>query len=101
MDAQSPGAREEHSQEEEISVANSGFSRRQVIQAIGATALSASIPSAVAPNLLAEAAEPSSAPGLPKIALEISRSASYFATGVLDDVGVRRLKQLGVNDVLT
>ena len=37
---------------------------------------------------------------IPKIALELSRTGSYFATGTVDEAGMRRLKQLGVNDVL-
>ena len=37
---------------------------------------------------------------VPKIALELSRAGPYFATGAVDEAGMRRVKQLGVNDVL-
>jgi mannonate dehydratase len=37
---------------------------------------------------------------VPKIALELSRAGPYSATGAVDEVGMRRVKQLGVNDVL-
>ena len=37
---------------------------------------------------------------IPKIALELSRAGTNFATGAVDEAGMRRLKQLGVNDVL-
>jgi mannonate dehydratase len=37
---------------------------------------------------------------MPKIALEVSRTGANFATGSINETGMRRLKQLGVNDVL-
>ena len=37
---------------------------------------------------------------IPKIALELSRTGPNFATGAVDEGGMRRVKQLGVNDVL-
>lgn len=75
---------------------NPEFSRRTFLRGIGVAAVSTSVPGTVA---FGDVALPSSDSGLPKIALELSREP-FFATGAVDDAGMRRLKQLGVNDVL-
>jgi len=72
---------------------NSDISRRKMLQVMGVTALSASIPGPVVPEALAESRETSATPGLPRIALEIP-------TAAVDEASMRRLKQLGVNDAI-
>jgi len=67
---------------------------------MGGAVLSASASGAVLPEVFAESGNTASPSGLPKIALELSRVGPYFATGSIDDAGMRRLKQIGVNDVL-
>jgi len=76
------------------------FSRRKMLQAMSGAALSVSISGALTAETFAEDPNPSSPTAGPKIALELSRSGPYFTTGTIDDAGMRRLKQLGVNDVL-
>ena len=77
---------------------NSDFSRRSLLRLLGATALSA-VPGPTL-SFPASSADEAARVGVPKIALELSRSGSNFATGIVDEAGMRRLKQLGVNDVL-
>lgn len=79
---------------------NSDFSRRSILRLLGATALSASVPSRSLWPFAASGRDEASRAGTPKIALELSRTGSNFATGIVDETGMRRLKQLGVNDVL-
>jgi mannonate dehydratase len=71
---------------------NAGFSRRTLIQAAGAAAL----PIPAATTGLGSRSEVA---GLPKICLEIG--ASRLAASILDDSGARRVKQLGVDHVIT
>src|SRR2546421_688496 len=72
----------------------SSFSRRRIMQAIGATALFPSMASgATAPDLPSEGRE------TPKICLEMG--VGRLAAGPLSEVGMRRVKQLGVDHVLT
>ena len=78
-----------------------GLSRRKLLQVVSTTALSVSVPNAVVPESVFEDRDTSEMPYIPKIALELSTDASsYLATGAVDGVGVRRIKQLGINDVL-
>ncbi len=77
---------------------NETLSRRELLQVIGATALSSSLPNAMVRN--SAVTNVPEMRGTPKIALELARTGTYFATGAVDEAGMRRLKQLGVNDVL-
>ena len=79
---------------------NPNLSRRKLLQGIGATALSGSLPVTAVLESVAKERDASEGPRIPKIALELSRTGSNFATGGVDETGMRRLKQLGVNDVL-
>jgi len=76
------------------------LSRRTLLQVMGAAALSASFPATEVRDSVRRDRDASQTSRIPKIALELSRSGSYFATGTVDQAGMRRLKQLGVNDVL-
>src|SRR6516225_9624184 len=67
---------------------------------MGATTFAASFPIPEVPSSFTRDPDASEMSGIPKIALELSRVGSYFATGTVDDAGMRRVKQLGVNDVL-
>jgi mannonate dehydratase len=69
-------------------------SRRHVMQAIGATALSTSMaPGAQIPGPRSEGT------GTPKICLELGTNS--LSAGGLDEAGARRVKQLGVDYVFT
>src|SRR5713101_5201263 len=69
------------------------LSRRKIMQAAGAAALSTQVASgAEIPGMRAEGT------GTPKICLEVG--AGSLSAGSLDDAGARRVKQLGVNYVL-
>jgi mannonate dehydratase len=75
-------------------------SRRTLLQVMGGAALAAPfhrVAVAKSPEHDRKTLETSS---IPKIALELSRTGPYFATGSVDENGMRRVKQLGVNDVL-
>ena len=75
-------------EQEEIAFMNSVLSRRKIIQTMGAVALSRSVvPAAVATWRRAEGH------GTPKLCLELS-------AGNPDEAAMRRVKQLGVNEVL-
>ena len=76
------------------------LSRRKLLQAMGATAVAASIPLAGAPDAFAEAHDRREVAGSPNIALELSRTGSFFATGGVDEAGMRRLKQLGITHAI-
>ena len=76
------------------------LSRRKLLQVMGATTFAASFPIPKVPGSVTRDPDASEMSGIPKIALELSRVGSYFATGAVDDAGMRRVKQLGVNDVL-
>ena len=76
------------------------LSRRTLLQVMGAAALSASFPATEVRDSVRRDRDASEMSRIPKIALELSRSGSYFATGTVDQAGMQRLKQLGVNDVL-
>jgi len=67
---------------------------------MGATTFAASFPIPKVPGSVTRDPDASEMSGIPKIALELSRVGSYFATGTVDEAGMRRVKQLGVNDVL-
>jgi mannonate dehydratase len=74
-------------------------SRRKLLKLIGGTTFAAYVPIAGSESE-AEDRNSSESSSIPKIALELSRSGTNFATGIVDEAGMRRLKQLGVNDVL-
>src|SRR5215472_3946684 len=78
---------------------NSNVSRRRIMQAIGALALSrGAVPG---PAARAEGAE---SVGTPKICLQLSLYPDRYAFKTpdkLDEVSIRRVKQLGVDHVLT
>ena len=76
------------------------LSRRTLLQVMGAAALSASFPATEVRESVRRDRDASEMSRIPKIALELSRSGPYFATGTVDQAGMQRLKQLGVNDVL-
>ena len=76
------------------------LSRRKLLQFMGAATLSASFPATEVRDSVRRDRDASETSRIPKIALELSRSGSYFATGTVDEAGMRRLQQLGVNDVL-
>jgi mannonate dehydratase len=79
----------------------SHLSRRKLLQVVSTTALSFSVPNAIVPESVFQDRDTSGMPHIPKIALELSTDASsYLATGAVDGVGMRRIKQLGINDVL-
>ena len=82
-------------------MAKSDFSRRKMLQAMSLTALSASVPGLSGLNLLRDARDIASIPGVPRIAIEISRASGQSPTGSVDEAAIRRVKQLGVDDVLT
>jgi len=67
---------------------------------MGATTFAASFPIPKVPGSVTRDPDASEMSGIPKIALELSRVGSYFAMGTVDEAGMRRVKQLGVNDVL-
>ena len=67
---------------------------------MGATTLSASFPIGEVRNSGVVDRDAPEMSRIPKIALELSRAGPYFATGTVDEAGMRRVKQLGVNDVL-
>ncbi len=82
-------------------MAESGFSRRKMLQCMGATAIGVSFP-VVPTSLLSQDVKLTSGTSVfPKIALELSRPGPKVAAGTLDEGSMRRLKQIGVNDVLT
>ena len=74
-------------------------SRRKMLQLMGATGLSASAERISALSAM-DVRDIASIPDVPRIAIEISIGASASAAGV-DESAMRRVKQLGVNDVLT
>ena len=76
------------------------LSLRKLLQGMGATTLSASFPMGQARDSVVEDRDTTEMSRIPKIALELTRGGSNFATGTVDEAGMRRLKQLGVNDVL-
>lgn len=76
------------------------LSRRKLLQVMGATTLAASFPIPRAPGSVTSDRDTSEMSPIPKIALELSRVGPYFATGTVDEAGMRRVKQLGVTDVL-
>jgi mannonate dehydratase len=71
----------------------SHLSRRKLLQVVSTTALSVSFPHAVLPETGFEEGGTSEMPHSPRIALELS-------TGTVDEVNMRRVKQLGINNVL-
>lgn len=79
---------------------NTDESRRKLLQVMGGVVLSASFPRVAVAKSLEDDRKTSEPSGIPRIALEISRTGPYFATGSVDEAGMRRVKQLGVNDVL-
>src|SRR5205807_5957 len=93
-----PGSRKTR---KEVILAKSDFSRRKMLQAMSLTALSASVPGLSGLNLLRDARDIASIPGVPRIAIEISRASGQSPTGSVDEAAIRRVKQLGVDDVLT
>src|SRR5438034_10361254 len=84
----------------EDSLKEQDLSRRKLLQVMGAATFCASFPANVVPESVSRDRDASEKSRIPKIALELSRTGSYFATGTVDEAGMRRLKQLGVNDVL-
>src|SRR2546429_59690 len=86
---------------EEVQLTKSDFSRRKMLQAVGATALSASIRGNSGLSFAIGARDIASTAGVPQIAIEIFRASSQAFAASVDDLAIRRVKQLGVNDVLT
>ena len=85
----------------EVQLTKSDFSRRKMLQAVGATALSASIRGNSGVSFAIGARDIASTAGVPKIAIEIFRASSQAFAASVDGSAIRRVKQLGVNDVLT
>ena len=85
----------------EVQLTKSDFSRRKMLQAVGATALSASIRGNSGLSFAIGARDIASTAGVPQIAIEIFRASSQAFAASVDDLAIRRVKQLGVNDVLT
>jgi len=81
-------------------VRNQDLPRRKLLQVIAGTTLSASFPIIDARKLNVEYSDQAGMSRIPKIALELSRTGPYFATGTIDEAGMRRVQQLGVNDVM-
>jgi mannonate dehydratase len=73
----------------------SELSRRRIMQAFGAMAL---VP-ALKPAAVSSSWPPAEGPEIPKICLELS--AGRLSAGTQDEAGMRRVKQLGVDYVLT
>lgn len=86
---------------EGISLANPEFSRRKMLHVLGRTALSASVGPTAVSEMLGITQGTASASGVPRIALDISRSRASSLAASVDESAIRRLTQLGVNDVLT
>jgi mannonate dehydratase len=76
------------------------LSRRKLLQVMGGTTFAASLPMPAMRNSGIEGREAPDKSRTPKIGLELSGAGPYFATGIVDEAGMRRLKQLGVNDVM-
>jgi mannonate dehydratase len=76
----------------EVPLDKTDKSRRALLQVIGGAALSAPFRWVAAPESRNDDRKNSEGSGIPKIALELSST---------DEAGMRRVKQLGVNDVLT
>ena len=74
--------------------------RRKLLQVIAGTTLSAAFPIITSRKLNVEYPDQTGMSRIPKIALELSRAGPYFATGTIDEAGMRRVQQLGVSDVL-
>jgi len=81
-------------------VRNQDLPRRKLLQVIAGTTLSASFPIIDARKLNVEYRDQTGMSRIPKIALELSRTGPYFATGTIDEAGMRRVQQLGVSDVM-
>ena len=79
---------------------NQDLPRRKLLQVIAGTTLSASFPIIDARKLNVEYRDQTGMSRIPKIALELSRTGPYFATGTIDEAGMRRVQQLGVSDVM-
>ena len=75
-------------------------SRRKLLQVIGGAALSAPFHGVMVAKSLEDDRKTRESSSIPKIAMELSRTGPYSATGAVDEAGMRRVKQLGVNDVL-
>ena len=84
----------------EVSLKNPDLSRRQLLRFIGGTTLATSFPATAVWASGVTDGDASGKSSIPKIALELATSGRYFATGAADEAGMRRLKQLGVNDVM-
>lgn len=82
-------------------MAHCDFSRRKLLQLFGASAFSASFPSASITEWSDASRDIATIPGVPRIAIEISRTKAPSLADSVDQQAVRRVKQLGVNDVLT
>jgi mannonate dehydratase len=80
---------------------HSDFSRRKLLQFIGASALSASFPAAAFSESSEADRDVATIAGVPRIAIEIPRGNPQSSTATVDEAAMRRVKQLGVNDVLT
>jgi mannonate dehydratase len=74
------------------------LSRRKLLQVVGGTATTFALPAMRSLGVQGRVASDMSR--IPRIALELSSAGPYFATGTVDELGMRRLQQLGVNDVM-
>ena len=81
---------------EGVHLVKSYFSRRRMLQGIGATALSASVPCSSARSSM-DARDIASIPGVPRIAIEISRDGTQRSAANVEETAMRRVKQLGVD----
>jgi len=75
-------------------------SRRKLLKLIGTATCASSFRMGAMRDCAVKYRDVSELSRVPKIALELSRAGPYFATGAVDEAGMRRVKQLGVNDVL-
>lgn len=85
---------------EGVHLVKSDFSRRKMLQVMGAAALSASVSHSLALSSM-DARDIASIPGVLRIAIEISGVGTLASAANVDETAMRRVKQLGVNDVLT
>jgi mannonate dehydratase len=84
---------------EGVLLVKSDFSRRKMLQVMGAAALSASVSHSLALSSM-DARDIASIPGVPRIAIEISGVGTLPSAANVDETAMRRVTQLGVNDVL-
>jgi len=80
---------------EGVHLVKSDFSRRKMLQVMGAAALSASVSHSLALSSM-DARDIASIPGVPRIAIEISGVGTLPSAANVDETAMRRVTQLGV-----